>query len=41
MHCPGHNTVGGSQLASEDWYFPRVKKMYLITKRDNSLVADD
>ena len=25
MHCPGHNTVGGSQLASEGWYFRRVK----------------
>ena len=25
MHCPGHNTVRGSQLASKGWYFRRVK----------------
>ena len=25
MHCPGHNKVWGSQLASEGWYFRRVK----------------
>ena len=24
-HCPGHITVRGSQLASEGWYFCRVK----------------
>ena len=31
MHCPGHNTVRGSQLASEGWYFGRAKnnKPYL------------
>ena len=25
MHCPGHNTVRGSQLAREGWYFRRIK----------------
>ena len=25
IHCPGHNTVWGSQLASKGWYFRRVK----------------
>ena len=25
MHCPGHNTKRGSQLAREGWYFRRVK----------------
>ena len=26
MHCAGHNTVPGSQIASEGWYFHRVQK---------------
>ena len=38
--CPGHNTVWGSQLASEGWYFRWVKnnEPYL---EDISLEADD
>ena len=27
MHCRGHNTVRGSQLASKGWYFRRVKNI--------------
>ena len=39
MHCPGHNAVRVSQLASKGWYFHRVKNN--VPYLEGQLEADD